>query len=83
MTVYIYRDVKRERKRYMHTCTAIGSLFKNHMALVFLNIYLLSFQKKCLFWARGMMLIIILCHMLILFVSPGGLSQVILTVKWH
>lgn len=30
------------------------------MALVLLNIYLLSFQKKGLFWARGMMFIIIL-----------------------
>lgn len=60
MSVYIYRDMERERKRHMHTCTAKWSLFKKHTSLVLLNIFLLSFQKEVLFWARSMMFIIIL-----------------------
>lgn len=71
MNVYIYRDMKRERESIVHTCT------------IYMNVYLLSFQKKGLFWARALTFIIILLSCANPICIPRYLSQVILTVKWH
>lgn len=71
MNVYIYRDMKRERESIVHTCT------------IYMNVYLLSFQKKDLFWARALTFIIILLSCANPVCIPRYLSQVILTVKWH
>lgn len=81
--VFTYIEIWKER--HMHTCTAKWGLFEKHVALVLLNIYLLSFQKKGLFWARGMMFIIILMsranaiHISRWYSSGYSYSQVALT----
>lgn len=53
------------------------------MDLMLWNLHLLSIQRKRLFWARGVIFVVLLSCANPISSPRLSLSKVILTVKWH